>query len=64
MLLVGRKSICRYLQCTWRTVRRRRKYALPIRRYPPDKPYLDTDEHAAWIVKYNQLLDEEMAAEK
>jgi len=65
MLLVGRKAICRHLGCTWQTVKHKKKfYGLPIRRYPPDKPCLDTDEHAAWIVKYNQLLDQEMAAEK
>ena len=64
MLLIGQKSICRHLECSWQTVRRlKRNYGLPIRRYPPDKPCLDTDEHAAWIVKYNQLLAEEMAGE-
>jgi len=60
MLLIGRKEICRYLQCSWQTVRRRkRNYGLPIRRYPPDKPCLDSDELAMWIVKYNELLDQE-----
>ena len=53
-LLVGRKAICHYLQCSWRTVvRQKQKYCLPLRQHPSGKPCLDTDEYEAWVKIYD-----------
>jgi hypothetical protein len=56
MLLIGRRAICNYLGVTWRTVLRRKLYGLMIRRHPPNKPCLFTEEHEAWVLRYNEIL--------
>ena len=59
MLLIGRDAICRYLNCSWRTVRKKRKlYSFPIRIYPPDIPCLDTDELRAYLASYSRRMKE------
>jgi hypothetical protein len=57
-LLMGREQICRYLDCSWSTVRRRKTLGLPIRRCPAgrkcDKPCLDTVEFETWVLLYDE----------
>ena len=57
MLLIGRKAICNGTGMSWKTIKRKKKcYSLPIRQFPPNKPYLDTDEFRAWAEKYDNII--------
>ena len=58
---MGRKQICGFMGMSWKTVKRKEKqYGLPIRHFPPDIPYIDTDELSAWRDKYEDILREKM----
>jgi predicted site-specific integrase-resolvase len=52
--LVGRKEICTYLRVSWQTIRRWKRYGLPIQERPGGRPAAISTELDLWLVKFTE----------
>lgn len=56
--LIGRKQIMKALnRSSWNTIINwRKKYKLPIRKHPSNKPMLLVSEYKKWSILYSEMM--------